>query len=112
MWYRFRTHWIHMFLNLWVFSATWKMRVGTVFYRRRQLQLAQRFKVDGVDPTPYDESTRARIIAHAEAMKPNAHFAWTSGTTNAPKQILYTRKRIKRIQRNYFAQVTQAYVSL
>jgi hypothetical protein len=66
-------------------------------YARDQGQLRERY---GIDPdTPirtYDESVRAAVEAFA-ARNPDARFAYTSGSTNEPKKIAYTKRRIRNL---------------
>lgn len=64
-------------------------------YRSCQTMLAERFNIAGVVPRPYSEATRAAILKQAGQCAEAWDFAWTSGTTNEPKQILYPASRLQ-----------------
>ena len=64
-------------------------------YRDQQRVLAGKYRVADVDPQPYSEVTRAAIVKRAELCAEPWSFAWTSGTTNEPKQIFYPSSRLR-----------------
>lgn len=74
-----------------------------------QAALRERY---GVTPdTPlrgYDDETRAAVLAFARAQA-DARIATTSGSTGAPKQIAYTRARLKQYQRDSYSVGMRAY---
>jgi hypothetical protein len=81
-------------------------------YRVRQVELAERYRVAHVDPQPYTEATRATILAAAQRCAEPFDFAWTSGTTSQPKQILYPASRLRALADHYVDQIllaTEAY---
>jgi hypothetical protein len=78
-------------------------------YRQQQQALARRYHLEGCEPEPYGEATRARIGALAADCREPGHFAWTSGTTRDPKQIFYPRSRLRALQRAYLEQVLLVY---
>lgn len=80
-------------------------------YRARQYVLARRFRVADVDPKPYSEVTRAAIVARAERCGEPWRFAWTSGTTNEPKQIFYPSRRLRELADHCVDQVLLAAVA-
>lgn len=77
-------------------------------YRVRQIELAERFRIAHVDPQPYTEATRVTILAAAQRCAEPYDFAWTSGTTSQPKQILYPASRVRALADHYFDQLLLA----
>jgi hypothetical protein len=65
--------------------------------------------VEGCEPGSYTEATRERILERSKAFRGRKAFAWTSGTTHQPKQILYPRRRIRALQQLYVVQAILAY---
>lgn len=90
----------------WLYLRLW-FRLNN--YRRNQLALARRYQLDGLTPEKYNDATRERIVQLAETSAEEKQFAWTSGTTRAPKQIFYPARRAKRVQRTLVEQVLLAY---
>ena len=81
-------------------------------YRVQQVELARRYGVANIDPRPYTEATQATILAAAQQCAEPCDFAWTSGTTSQPKQILYPSSRLRALADHYVDQVlltTEAY---
>ncbi|MDX1695702.1 MAG: GH3 auxin-responsive promoter family protein, partial [Ketobacteraceae bacterium] len=68
-------------------------------------------KVYGLGPevpvTGYNDALRQKIIAAQNAQ--GGSFAFTSGSTSKPKQILYTRDRLKRFKRSSALSSLQAF---
>ena len=83
------------------------LRLAT--YRHDQEALARRYGVEGLEPEPYSESMRRRILERAASCRGPKEFAWTSGTTREPKQVLYPRRRLRQLQQAYVAQAILAY---
>ena len=85
------------------------LRLRLMRYQRAQEALARRYGVEGCEPEPYGETTRARIQKLAATYREPVEFAWTSGTTHDPKQILYPKRRLRALQQTYLAQAILAY---
>lgn len=92
---------------LWWLDALLSLRLAT--YRHEQEVLARRYGLEGLEPEPYGASTRQRILERAATCQGPKEFAWTSGTTREPKQILYPRLRLRQLQQIYVAQAILAY---
>src|SRR5436305_4155932 len=87
---------VSLAIGLWVRWLYLRLWFRLHNYRRSQTALARHYHLDGLPPEPYGDSTRARIIRLAEESNGEKQFAWTSGTTRAPKQILYPARRAQR----------------
>ena len=85
------------------------LHLRLVRYQREQEALARGYGLEGCEPEPYGEATRARIQRLAAAHREPVEFAWTSGTTHEPKQILYPKRRLRALQQTYVAQAILAY---
>lgn len=100
---------VNIAISLWVRWLYLRLKFRLANYQNSQRELARRYQVDGASPEAYGEATRARILALADSSHKETQFAWTSGTTREPKQILYPPKRSWRIQRTLMEQVLLAY---
>lgn len=74
-------------------------------YRTRQISLAERFGIAGIIPRSYTEATRTTILKQAGQCREPWDFAWTSGTTNEPKQIFYPASRLQSLADHLVDQV-------
>src|SRR4051794_38244307 len=96
-------------IGLWVRWLYLRLKFRLANYQRNQRALAKDYQLNGIAPEPYNDATRERIIQLAEASDDGKQFAWTSGTTRAPKQIFYPARRAWRVQRTLLEQVLLAY---
>lgn len=72
---------------------------GLPAHRREQDALRQRYGIEGSTPIRgYDEALRAEVRAVSGAV-----LAQTSGSTNAPKEIAYTPKRVRGVKKLFVA---------
>jgi uncharacterized membrane protein YGL010W len=80
--------------------ATRMMARRIARFARAQQVLRRRYGITAATPvTGYDEEARARVRAFVAA-SPGARIATTSGTTGAPKEIAYTRARLRQYKRD------------
>jgi len=96
-------------IRLWLGWLYLLLFIRLVRYRKDQEILLCRYGLKGCEPEPYGESTRKRILEHADKYKSPKDFAWTSGTTHDPKQIFYPKQRLRELQQTYVAQAILAY---
>lgn len=85
-----------------------ELEMNLAGYRARQDALAERFRVARVVPRPYTETTRTAILKQAGQCVEPWEFAWTSGTTSEPKQILYPASRVQSLADHLVDQVLLA----
>ena len=90
----------------WHYVLLW---VRVTWYQRAQEGLVRKYGIEGLGPEPYSEVARERIKKLAAVCREPLEFAWTSGTTREPKQILYPRHRLRALQQTYVAQAILAY---
>lgn len=98
-----------VFIRCWVEWHYLLLAIRLARYVRDQKGLGRRYGVEGHQPESYTDSTRERILKHAATFHERKEFAWTSGTTHQPKQILYPRRRILALQQLYVVQAILAY---
>ena len=98
-----------VFIRCWIEWHYLLLAIRLARYGRDQEGLGRRYGVEGHEPESYTDSTRERILKHAATFRGQREFAWTSGTTHQPKQILYPRRRIRALQQLYVVQAILAY---
>lgn len=100
---------VDLTIRIWMSRAYFRLRRRVHRYRATQEALAAEFRVHRVEPTIYDAATRGKILALAQGSREPHSFAWTSGTTNEPKQLFYPERRNRIMQRVLVEQVLMAY---
>jgi hypothetical protein len=107
--YALRSRLVNAVIQIWVWWLYIEFRIRLIRYQSDQRALAQRYRLQGCEPEPYGDSTRARIVQLATDCREANQFAWTSGTTREPKQIFYPQSRVRRLQMAFIGQVLLAY---
>lgn len=69
-----------------------------IFFKLNQIILFKRYKINDVNPSYYDDALEKRMDC---LFKNQYEYAFTSGSSNKPKRILFNKKRISTTKREY-----------
>ena len=105
----FRRRMTKIVIRCWVWWLNWILKYRLRNYKQEQIILAQRYTIANSKIETYSDAMRVRISDLASACQETKNFAWTSGTMNKPKQIFYSKHRLRKLQRIYIEQVVLAY---